>query len=736
MPPLSAGWHRRGPSLVTRAQRVRRNSKRRRVRWPLLLSLVLLSEAAMLCSGTRQTRVVFLLFLVTDVLLSVDSGALPVALPSLTAQFHLSRFGQGSLGALTPAGFAVATTMVGLLLQRHSPRALLVAGLAVTAVCSATFSGSPNAALLFLSRAGYGLAYAVFFVFVPVWITIFAPEDRATSWISVMQAGAPVGAVIGMACGGVIANAEISWRFTFLAQSLAIAMCMIAFSAVPVRLIDGAGHVSNVRSPSSASHENPGSPFRNIDLATTTFANRSTAASPGSTFATDRTTGPSISLSPNISSQPRLSEDSTVLSQSRRMDRSHIMEASLRTSIMTSSSRVPHSPCYQTCSPSVQEHGENQHPSAERLSTEQKDAHSMHASLPLEGNGVLSPNGGSFSRGQPYVMDVAASSSDFPPPNPRFPSNGSSCLNSHHRYGPEEEDVSVGAMSASRRLWNDTDSLHMRERPLYRHLAGQSLALEPEALAVVLKPTLWQQISLLWGNRVYVNASLALGFLTFTVEGIRYWVVIYRTEVFNDDLGTVVAAFTLVSCTAPILGMFMGGGIIDRCGGYRNKEGVARSMRILMYFSLFAGPSAALMLLGDLGTTSSLKFFAISTWMLLFFGGAHVAPLTGIMIGVVPAQMRPLSSAVSLLVNHIVGFFFAPFGVGIISNLRGIKLGFQTVIAMSAVAIMFGFLGWLAAEKELLLSKSQKEDGRHTAVGNSEAADDDMELNDTSLLPA
>jgi hypothetical protein len=123
-------------------------------------------------------------------------------------------------------------------------------------------------------------------------------------------------------------------------------------------------------------------------------------------------------------------------------------------------------------------------------------------------------------------------------------------------------------------------------------------------------------------------------------------------------------------------------------------------MRILMGFSLCAGPSAALILLGDIGTKSSLRFFSFSTWLLLFFGGAHVAPLTGIMIAAVPDDMRPLSSAVSLLVNHIVGFFFAPFGVGILANMKGIKMGFQAVISASAVAITFGFLGWLAAEKD------------------------------------
>ncbi len=267
---------------------------------------------------------------------------------------------------------------------------------------------------------------------------------------------------------------------------------------------------------------------------------------------------------------------------------------------------------------------------------------------------------------------------------------------------PEEEEDPPG----------DT---HLRDRPVVRMLAGQqSLALEVDGIASVLNPTPRQQLAALASNKVFVFASLALGFLTFTVEGIRYWVVLYRTEVFDDDLSVVVASFTLVSSTAPILGMFMGGGVIDRSGGYRTKEGVARSLRVLMFFSLCAGPSAAAMLINDIGRESSLRTFSAFTWLLLFFGGAHVAPLTGILISVVPQEMRSLSSAVSLLVNHVIGYFFAPFGIGILANSSGIKLGFQAVVSASAIAISFCFFAWLEAEKEATGARSKK---RRRAVG-------------------
>lgn len=572
----------------------------------------------------RDVLYVFLLFVTTDILLSVDSGALPVALSDITSYYKLSRFGQGTVGALSPAGFAVATTFVGVLLQRRSPRIMLIIGLAVTAISSLGFAAAPSSWVLYLSRAGYGIAYAVFFVFAPVWITMFAPQSRATSWISVIQAGAPIGAVVGMDCAGLVAGWGSSWRITFFLQALFIALCVGAFSFVPTRLIDGPD-------------------------------------------ATD------------------------VEAQSRHQQYdvpSHNAAQSCNTS--SASSNAP----YRSHRP-AKTHGQ----------------HAPHA---------LSQTSSRISgraREDAVAVSLSMRSHDFLPGKTAVAgANEFDDLDDHFRT-PPDGSPSVGVDSPPSRAtapemvlhdssgggsprWNNSERIVL-DRPLYRHIAGPSLALEPEALSSVLTPSFRQQMSILLNNRVFVHCSLAMGFLTFVVEGIRYWVVLYRTEVFGDDIGQVVAAFTIVSASAPILGMFLGGGLIDRCGGYRTKTGVAKSMRVLMGFSLCAGPSAAAVLLSDLGTKSSLRLFSCATWSLLFFGAAHVAPLTGIMIAVVPPSTRSLSSAVSLLVNHVIGFFFAPFGVGILASVQGIKLGFQSVISASALALAFAAFAWIAAEEDL-----------------------------------
>lgn len=47
-------------------------------------------------------------------------------------------------------------------------------------------------------------------------------------------------------------------------------------------------------------------------------------------------------------------------------------------------------------------------------------------------------------------------------------------------------------------------------------------------------------------------------------------------------------------------------------------------------------------------------------WALLFFGGALVPPLTGIMLSSVPNHMRPFANSNTTLLYNLIGFLPAP----------------------------------------------------------------------------
>jgi hypothetical protein len=68
----------------------------------------------------------FLLFLLLDISLNLDCGVIPVYLYEISDQFKLSRWNQGVLGSLSPAGFSVSTILFSYLLRRYSPKAILI----------------------------------------------------------------------------------------------------------------------------------------------------------------------------------------------------------------------------------------------------------------------------------------------------------------------------------------------------------------------------------------------------------------------------------------------------------------------------------------------------------------------------------------------------------------------------------------------------------------------------------
>ena len=62
------------------------------------------------------------------------------------------------------------------------------------------------------------------------------------------------------------------------------------------------------------------------------------------------------------------------------------------------------------------------------------------------------------------------------------------------------------------------------------------------------------------------------------VTGVQFWVTDYLTLSVDEGglgqpLGTVVICFSLCSLTGPTAGVFMGGAIVDKMGGYQDRDG-------------------------------------------------------------------------------------------------------------------------------------------------------------------
>jgi len=106
------------------------------------------------------------------------------------------------------------------------------------------------------------------------------------------------------------------------------------------------------------------------------------------------------------------------------------------------------------------------------------------------------------------------------------------------------------------------------------------------------------------------------------------------------DKAMVTIVFTCTSITAPILGVILGGVISQKLGGYNSFA----SQYLLIIIGLFCVCVAL-----PVPFIDRVEYVAILIWLLLFFGGFIVPPLTGIVINSVPGKGKASANSISQL---------------------------------------------------------------------------------------
>ena len=90
-------------------------------------------------SLTRETRRLYVLFLAGFVIFGILFTIIGAALPQIIRAFHWSYTLTGVVLAASAIGYFLSTFLCGFLVQRFSPRSVLVTGLLLIAVCMVFF---------------------------------------------------------------------------------------------------------------------------------------------------------------------------------------------------------------------------------------------------------------------------------------------------------------------------------------------------------------------------------------------------------------------------------------------------------------------------------------------------------------------------------------------------------------------------------------------------------------------
>jgi MFS transporter, Spinster family, sphingosine-1-phosphate transporter len=75
-------------------------------------------------------------------------------------------------------------------------------------------------------------------------------------------------------------------------------------------------------------------------------------------------------------------------------------------------------------------------------------------------------------------------------------------------------------------------------------------------------------MKLVLSNKVFLFVTLATSCLYFVITGIQFWITDYMITILHYNPDTVFITFTTACISGPTIGVFVGGVVTHKLGGY------------------------------------------------------------------------------------------------------------------------------------------------------------------------
>jgi len=214
-------------------------------------------------------------------------------------------------------------------------------------------------------------------------------------------------------------------------------------------------------------------------------------------------------------------------------------------------------------------------------------------------------------------------------------------------------------------------------------------------------------------NRNYLMVTLSITFLYYIITGLQYWMSDYMIVVLKQEDTIVFLSFGLISITGPVFGVIVGGNITTALGGYSTRRSLQQTMCFTFMCLLSALPCPFI---------ESFGLFCACLWFLLFFGGAILPSLTGILLNTVKKKQKTVANSIAYLAYNLFGFLPSPFIYGMITDSGEGKRDrlAMTFLMGTAIIPVFAFsiasyfifrddvLGFKAAEARAIRNNNKK----------------------------
>ncbi|KAF1771829.1 Major facilitator superfamily domain [Phytophthora cactorum] len=614
----------------------------------------------------------FKYLILTQIIVYLEAGSIPCLLDQLSVSLNLDATQQGALGGVVYLALSAASPLCAFFLHRFNPRIVLGLSLLCNNVAVLMLALTPtglalSANMLILARAAVGFTQAFPCIYTPLWVDEYAPREKVAGWMSYLQGSVPMGVMLGY-FAGTVSNWLVpesfsliqTWRWPFLLQFLALLPINVAIFFVPKKHLvirsdndrDAVGS-GGTESASASSSDGCMDDTQSIDVAEETLSKASAQEEEEEPRQEDEEEPRCNELEPLNSGRGGF------LSARGRAGfglHSFLDETVAGTPMSTRSTTYHDEEDALLASASM--YGASSQRSFRQLHQNQQQYHLGHCE---DDSGVSSLRRSMIRppsmRGAPLLDAVAnelekgeEGSANAPAPIKTSPINAKA----------GNEPVSKSLSSTYGAL--DTAITPMRSPRMSPRMSMlEASILEEEFMEVYEQGAFSEGVYELLHIPVFCLIVFGLTTVYFVVTGVQYWSTIFMIKSLHASKYLVNALFVVVSGTGPILGVFFGGWLIDRYGGYIGVEQRAKALGICMILGLTAfAISAVTTFFDDIYITAGFL------WLLLFFGGAILPACTGIFISVVPAEHRALASSFSVMVFNLFGYALSPYLTGLI----------------------------------------------------------------------
>ena len=161
------------------------------------------------------------------------------------------------------------------------------------------------------------------------------------------------------------------------------------------------------------------------------------------------------------------------------------------------------------------------------------------------------------------------------------------------------------------------------------------------------KESILSNLKILLKSKIFILMNITLFSMFIIISGIQFWINDYmENSLLIKDEKKRLYAFASVLITSPTIGVFLGGIISGKIGGYDTEKAIYIPLIASFFVCIFAN---------IVPLTSNLYIFLPLFWLYLFFGSIILPVIHGIILVSVDKEYAGSASSASTLLYNLFG---------------------------------------------------------------------------------